>query len=713
MNNEAEVSIKFKNGITGEKKLKEYAETLKSINSILSGLNGKSTKDLETSANNTQDISKDVSNISKKANLAFNYSLISKFASGIKRLGSAFSSLSKQSFDYLENFNLFQVAFNGNYNSAERFVNKMTEMYGLDESWLTRTVGNFKQLTNAMNLTAETGEKVSTLLTQMSLDISSLYNIDIERASETLRSAMAGQTKPIRGATGGDITQATLQQTLDTLGIDNTVAKLSYAEKRLLIIISLTQQLNASIGDMGRTIESPSNQLRIMNEQWERLSRAVGNVFLPILSKILPYLNAILMVLVEIISAIASLLGYKQDDFDYFSGASSSVWDLDEGLQSAGASAKKLKQGLRSFDKLNVITTPSAGGGGAGGGIGNGINPKLMEAFNQAFDNYQKKLDNVQMKATKIRDSIMEWLGFTKEIDPITGKVSFRYQGIKATLKNVWEWFKKLSPEGKALATAISGIVGSKIIKLFSKLIGLLGKTGLYKTLAALLVPARQLFDYFKVYKSLSGSFIGGITGATTSWSKQLTVLDKLKVTLIGSAGIYAGLKLVDSGLKDISKDGEMTTTSFLKLSGGIATTAASGALLGSQFGVWGAVIGGVAAGAYALYKTFLDYPTAITRMNDKINESVKVTNEYNDSLKEQYETIQENATQQLTLQSTYESLVTELESIVDENGKVKEGYEDRAAFIVTTLNKVMELLKIIKKKFNLSKTLFVKRKNK
>lgn len=192
MNNDTEVSIKFKNQVTGEKKLKEYAETLKVVNSVLSGMNTSLVKDIETSAKATKDITKDVSSMSKKVGIAFNYSLITKFAGGIRKLGSSFSALTKQSFDYLENFNLFQVAFNGNYNSAERFINKMSEMYGLDESWLTQTVGKFKQLTNAMNLTAETGEKVSTLLTQMSLDISSLYNVDIDRAASTLSSAMAG-----------------------------------------------------------------------------------------------------------------------------------------------------------------------------------------------------------------------------------------------------------------------------------------------------------------------------------------------------------------------------------------------------------------------------------------------------------------------------------------------------------------------------------------
>ena len=428
MGNDAEVSIKFKNQVTGETKLEKYAENLKVISSLLNGIDKGALQNIDASAKASLEMSKSVEKTKTTFNKALNFTKFGVIAAAIKKLGAVISSTTKKSADFLENFNLFQVAFNGNYKSAERFINKMSEMYGLDESWLTRTVGNFKQLTNAMNLTADMGEKVSTLLTQMSLDISSLYNVDIDRAAETLRSAMAGQTKPIRGVTGGDITQATLQTTLDQLGIDATVNKLSYAEKRLLIIISLTKQLNASIGDMGRTIESPANQLRIMNEQWERLTRAVGNAFLPLLAKILPYLNAILMVLTEIINSIAALLGYSQDDFDYFDSASAGAWDLDEGLQSAGASAKKLKQGLRGFDKLNVISSSRAGGSGSGGGIG-GINPKILEAFNASFEEYQNKLKDVEMKATRIRDRIMEWLGYTKQVNEETGKISFKYTG--------------------------------------------------------------------------------------------------------------------------------------------------------------------------------------------------------------------------------------------------------------------------------------------
>lgn len=61
------------------------------------------------------------------------------------------------------------------------------------------------------------------------------------------------QTKPVR-ALGADITQATLQQTLDRLDISKQVSQLSYAEKRLLIMISLTQQLSGVTNDWGRTL---------------------------------------------------------------------------------------------------------------------------------------------------------------------------------------------------------------------------------------------------------------------------------------------------------------------------------------------------------------------------------------------------------------------------------------------------------------------------
>ena len=117
---------------------------------------------------------------------------------------------------------------------------------------------------------------------------------------------------------------------------------------------------------------------------------------MPIVSKVLPYLNAILMVLTEIINLVAGIFGFNIENFDYgVAEVADSVLELEEGLDGASESAKKLKSGLRGFDKLNVITTPSSGTSRVG--AGGGIDPSIMKAFNNAFDEYNSKLKDVRM----------------------------------------------------------------------------------------------------------------------------------------------------------------------------------------------------------------------------------------------------------------------------------------------------------------------------
>lgn len=193
-----EVSIKFKNSITGEKKLEKYKETLTHINSVLNGLNTGVAKELESSASKTSNISNDVKDIAKKTNLAFNYTTVRTFSRALKNVTQNIGSYINKSATYLENMNLLDVAYNNNTESAQRFVNKLSEMYGLDESWGYRTVGIFKQLANAMGITAEMGDKLSETMTQFAIDVSSLYNIETNDAVSILTSALAGQTKPAK-----------------------------------------------------------------------------------------------------------------------------------------------------------------------------------------------------------------------------------------------------------------------------------------------------------------------------------------------------------------------------------------------------------------------------------------------------------------------------------------------------------------------------------
>ena len=186
----------------------------------------------------------------------------------------------------------------------------------------------------------------------------------------------------------------------------------------------------------------------------------------------------------------------------------------------------------------------------------------------------------------------------------------------------------------------------------------------------------------------------GGFTGLTSAmgksidmWSSQLTLIDKLKISLIGAGGLYASLQLIKSGMKDLAEAGEVTGSILLKEIGGIVGAMGSGAIIGSQFGAIGTIIGGVSGLLIGFYQAYENYPTEITKTSVAIEKALGSINEYSATLLSQYDEIKETAVRNMTLQASYQQLSDELQKYVDKNGKVKEGYEDRVNFIITSLN--------------------------
>lgn len=652
MNNQTDIGIIFKNKVVGQNDLDKYAKSLKEISTYMSALTGKA-KTLRTvsknTVNNFKETSKAINQITNSTKEATNSAddLYQKFkgmftvgkiiasARAIKSIGRSFTSLISASANYLENLNLVDVAFHNNTKSADKLTYTLSEMYGLDESWGYRTVGIFKQLSNAMGLAEETGNRLAKTMTLLSIDTASLYNMSVEEASNALQSALAGQTKPVRGRFGADITQTTLQTTLDRANIDADIASLSYVEKRLVIVASLLQQTKVAQGDWGRTIESVANQMRIFEEQTHRLARAIGNVFLPIIKTVLPYLNGILMVLVELTNFLAKLVGFKEEDFDFntsydidsLNDLYDSIDEVSGGLNEANENAKKLKLSLRSFDKLNNITTPTTSTkdkGGSGSGIGGAINPNILKLFNEETQKYFDSLDNIEMKANKIRDSIMEWLGFTKQVDEETGKVSWKFDHITG---------------GTVLGAMV---VGGTIYRGISSIIGLVRK----------FVPAKD-----------------GSEGLLSNTQK----------TSLAVAGIVGGFVLIKKGVQD--SNNLIAGAGGLSMLGGFTLVGKQLEDLGVKAGTLQlSILGGITALFTALYEGYNN----IEKARDTFR---KANQDYRDELKATVDYYNESIQAQSILLDDGLKYVDTLGTLIDKNGKVIKGEETKAQNIIKLLN--------------------------
>ena len=206
-------------------------------------------------------------------------------------------------------------------------------------------------------------------LTQLGYDLSSFFNIAVEGeggAMQKLQAAISGELEPIRRL-GYDLSDARLQSVALSLGIDQATNSMTQAQKAQLRYYALMTQVTTAQGDMARTLNAPANQLRILKAQLEQTARAIGNIFIPALNKILPIAIAVVDAIGRIAQAVARLFGFSLPEVDYsgLESASGVAGDLDENLDSASGSAKKLNELLADWDELNIIQSESGGGGGS------------------------------------------------------------------------------------------------------------------------------------------------------------------------------------------------------------------------------------------------------------------------------------------------------------------------------------------------------------
>lgn len=711
-NQTLELKLKSKS----EEMLSAFNKLLTSLDSVdkkLGKVNGK------LNSGKTDNVRKQADNLAKSVDKATNSANKLKKALSLSgatvvldKIAGGFRKSLEESIDYSENLNLFNVALDDLTDKGMKFQNALNEAFGANQSKSLYFQGIFQAMTKSMGVANDYAYTLSEGLIKVGYDLASLYNISDESAMQKLRAGLAGQTEPLR-TVGMDITENSLKPLIEKLNLTDSTGELltprqmNYAEKMLLRYLAIVDQAKVAQGDFANTIEAPANQLKILSMQAIEAKRALGNLFVGAFSRILPYANAILMVIKEVANAIASFFGIKISDYNSsiaeidtgFSDVGDTVDDVGSGLGSATKKAKELKREILGFDQINNITenqdTGSTGGSGSGGAtFDGGIDQRLLDAL-KSYDNGMEK---VRMKANQIRDKIMEWLGFTKEIDPITGKVSFKYGGIKKTLSNIWKSFKGLSTEGKVLVGLGLGVGAIKLLNTGKKLITVFGNSGLAKVIKGLYNPTSSLFSSMLIgLKSSHSSLKTGMQ----SWREQMGIINSTTGKVDGFKGALNGAKVAMQGLitgavglyavsksmQSLSTDGA-NLLNVLGLVGGSLTTIASGVQIGAIFGPWGAAIGGATGALTVLITGLLNYENQGEKTAETIKKSIDVTKKYSSSLLEQYNAISETTNKEIALTTAHSDLVDELESIVDANKKVKKGYEERAEFIVSTLNK-------------------------
>lgn len=369
-------------------------------------------------------------------------SKISVATLAVKKISTAIGKSIKEVSNYTENINLFNVSMGQYAEEAGAYAKKVESALGIDVSEFARNQGVFMTLSTGFGVAGDRAHTMSQQLTQLGYDISSFYNIDVKDAMQKLQSGLAGELEPLRRL-GYDLSQAKLEATALELGITKNVKAMTQAEKAQLRYHAIMTQVTQSHGDMARTIESPANQIRILTAQFTRTSRAIGSIFIPALTAVLPYVNAVMQVVEQLASAIAGLFGYEAPKFKNFDNAAASASDIADGLDDATSAAKKLKNYTMGFDELNVID-PNSGSSGKDAGGGGWVDFDLTQydflgeatgnKITGIVDNIKEKFREVIVVTDELQYAL-DSIGTEKEIPISVGMV---VESVVLTAQNIY-----------------------------------------------------------------------------------------------------------------------------------------------------------------------------------------------------------------------------------------------------------------------------------
>lgn len=410
-----------------------------------------------------------------------------KFTSGLKALNVAAVAITfrkighfiaqavTESNKYQEDLNLFTVALGQYADEAKEYAEYVSDIMGIDPAQWLRNQGIFNTLLTGFGDTAERAQLMSQNLTQLGYDISSFFNISIEDAMQKLQSGISGELEPLRRL-GYDLSQARLEQTALNLGIKESVANMTQAEKAELRYYAIMTQVTTAQGDMARTLEAPANQLRILQAQLTQAARAIGNIFIPALNAILPYAIAVVQVIREIANALANLAGFKLTEVDYSGVNSAAVGagSLADNLDDAAGAAKKLKQYTAGFDELNVFAPNTGSGSGAGAGGAGGFDFDLPtydflgDAVQTRIGEIKKMIEDTLAEITTIVSGFMLAVGAILVVTGVNiplgvGLMAAGAVGLAATVGLNWT---TMSSELASTLALITGVVGGFLLAL-------------------------------------------------------------------------------------------------------------------------------------------------------------------------------------------------------------------------------------------------------
>jgi hypothetical protein len=315
--------------------------------------------------------------------------------------------------------------------------------------------------------------------TELAYDIWAAYNniyktLDgADGAMAAIRSAIAGEVEPIRRA-GFTIVESQLEITAANYGIAYSSEKATEAQKSYLRYLTLVDQAHTKgiVGAYAHELNTAEGLTRTLTQQTKTLAQSFGSLFLPILVKVLPWLQAFVDLVTEAVYWVANFFGVDiqpatwGSGFDSITngadGATDAMKDTADAVDKTTEALKDLKKATIGIDELNVISPPnenngSGGSGGAGAGGAGWDNIDVESLWDQAL------IDSIKTQVDTIKAKLEEWL-------PVIGTIggALAGLGIATLLRHLGDALSQMNLLQKMFATVAIVAIEAALVFTFA-----------------------------------------------------------------------------------------------------------------------------------------------------------------------------------------------------------------------------------------------------
>ncbi len=516
----------------------------------------------------------------------------------IKKVGSLIGKAMEKASQYQEVLNLFTVSMGEYAKEAYEYAQTVSDAMGIDPAEWMENQGVFNTIITGFGVAGDKAAYMSKNLTQLSYDLASFYNIGFTEAMQKVQSGIAGELEPMRRL-GYDLSVARLEQERLNLGIEKSVSDMTQAEKSQLRYYAMMTQVTQVQGDMARTLNQPANMLRILRAELEQTARAFGNIFIPILTNVLPWLIAVAQGIREIVVELARLFNIEIGEVDWgssFSAAAGASGEIEDNMSGAAGAAKDLKRYLAGFDELNVLPDKTSGGSGSGVSAGGGGLDIPLLGYDFLGEEINKKVSAIKEKLEPVISFVKDNMKEILELATTIGIAVLAWKLSNEFLTGI-SMLKTLAKNGLSIPLTIAAGV-------------ILSATGFKIEFSGIEDAIEKKLNSFNFGEIILGGLTGtagaGLLGkgigqfiakafGTSSVAKAITAGGgTISTGIIGAAigGIVAGIPMFVTGIYDAIVNGLNILNGLLIPAGATMAGAGIGAIIGSLGGPIGTGIG-------------------------------------------------------------------------------------------------------------------------